>query len=113
MDTLQRRVKQQSYSFFLFGPRGTGKTTWLKKHFPGALRVDLLKEQDFRKFLSSPEKLLDLINGDKSKKVIIIDEVQRVPELLNIVHHIMDGNNDLQFILTGSSSRKLKRSGVD
>jgi len=64
-------------------------------------------------YSATPEKLLDLINANSEKQIIIIDEVQRVPELLNTVHHVMDHNKNLQFILTGSSSRKLKRSGVD
>ena len=102
-----------SSSFFLFGPRGTGKTTWLREHYPNANVVDLLLEQQYRRYSARPERLLELIRGNPNSRTIVIDEVQRVPELLSLVHHQMEKDKSLQFIMTGSSSRKLKRTGVD
>ena len=100
-------------SFFLFGPRGTGKTTWLKEMFSDALFINLLEPEEFRLYASKPERLKDAIEANKEKKVIIIDEIQRVPELLPLIHSIMEEKKDLQFILTGSSARKLRRVGTD
>ena len=100
-------------SFFLFGPRGSGKTTWLKENFPDALFINLLEPEEFRIYQSKPERLKDFIEANKEKKVIVIDEIQHIPELLPLVHSIMEEKKDLQFILTGSSARKLRRVGVD
>ena len=111
--TIKRQLSPISTSFFLFGPRGTGKTTWLNKNYPEALMVDLLLEQHYRRYTAKPERLLELIKGNAENRTIIIDEVQRAPELLSLVHHQMENDKSLQFILTGSSSRKLKRTGVD
>ena len=73
-------------SYFLFGPRGTGKTTWLKKHYPNAFWVNLLDPETFRFFSAGPEKLRELLAQDPHQKVIVIDEVQKAPDLLNVVH---------------------------
>lgn len=100
-------------SFFLFGPRGTGKSTWLKKHYPSALWIDLLEPDLYRKYSAFPEHLRDLIDANQDKKVIIIDEVQKIPDLLPLVHALIEEKKGLQFILTVSSSRKLKRLGTD
>lgn len=98
-------------SYFLFGPRGVGKTTWLKETYPNALWINLLDHKEERLFAMRPELLQERI--DPTKKVIIIDEIQKVPALLDTVHLIIEEKKELQFILTGSSSRKLKRSGVN
>lgn len=100
-------------SFFLFGPRGTGKSTWLKACYPNALRIDLLDPESFRAYSARPERLKELVLGNPEKKVVIIDEVQKVPELLDVVHFLIEEKLGIRFILTGSSSRKLKRAGVD
>jgi len=100
-------------SFFLFGPRGTGKSTWLKQQYPNALLVDLLKPQNLRVYYARPERLVELINGNPGKTSIVIDEIQKVPALLDVVHQQMESDKRLRFILTGSSARKHKRSGVD
>lgn len=100
-------------SFFLFGPRGTGKSTWINKNFKNALLVDLLSPESFRMYSAKPERLEELVHGNPDKKVVIIDEIQKVPELLDVVHQLVEKQKDLRFILTGSSSRKLKRTGVD
>lgn len=99
-------------SYFLFGPRGTGKTTWLKHQYPNAYWIDLNDPEAFRFFSANPEKLHALITEGKSK-VIVIDEVQKAPDLLNVVHRLIEEKKGYQFILTGSSARKLKKQGVN
>jgi predicted AAA+ superfamily ATPase len=96
-------------SFFLFGPRGTGKTTWVKSAFPKAVYIDLLEAQLFNDLLSNPQRLQNLI-PQNFRDWIILDEVQRIPELLHEVHRLIESHK-YRFILTGSSARKLKRGG--
>lgn len=96
-------------SFFLFGPRGTGKTTWVKSTFKSALYLDLLEAELFYDLLANPQRLENLIPKD-FKDWIIVDEVQRVPELLSEVHRLIE-KYKYKFILTGSSARKLKKTG--
>jgi len=67
----------------------------------------------YRKLLARPESLNDIVIGHKNEKIVIIDKIQRVPELLSVVHKLIEEYKTLQLILTGSSSRKLKRAGVD
>ena len=98
-------------SFFLFGPRGTGKTTWVKASFPGAVYIDLLEAELFNDLLANPQRLGNFIPKGFSGW-IIIDEVQRVPELLNEVHRLIEKYSH-KFVLTGSSARKLKRGGYN
>jgi predicted AAA+ superfamily ATPase len=109
----RRFLQQTNESYFLFGPRGTGKTTWLKMNYPDALYIDLLSTNAYISYTASPERIKELVYGNPDKKTIIIDEVQRVPGILTIVHQIIEEKRGIQFILTGSSSRKLKRTGVD
>ncbi len=99
-------------SFFLLGPRGAGKSTWLEASMPEALRIDLLDTATLRTYLTNPEHLEQIVLGTQQKQ-IIIDEVQKVPEILSVVHRLIEMKRGWQFILTGSSSRKLKRAGVD
>lgn len=101
----------QGKSFFLFGPRGTGKTTWLKQNFKDAVYIDLLRADIYANLLAYPENLINFIPRDFSGW-IIIDEIQRVPELLNEVHRLIEEKR-YKFILTGSSARKLRRGGVN
>lgn len=112
METVTRFFKAAGQSFFLFGPRGTGKSTWLKQHYSEAVMIDLLAPEVFRSYSARPERLREVTSGAKSK-TIIIDEVQKIPELLDVVHAIIEEKAGFQFILTGSSARKLKRTGVD
>lgn len=102
-----------THSFFLFGPRGTGKSTWLHKEIDNAIWVDLLQPEQFRSFNARPERLKELVLANVDKKVIIIDEIQKAPKLLDVVHLLIEEKKGLQFILTGSSARKLKHTGVD
>lgn len=104
---------------FLFGPRQTGKTTLLGNMFPHALFINLLQSETFRMLSAHPEKLRDLVashsTGQKGSTypLIVIDEIQKLPFLLDEVHLLIEGNKKLRFILTGSSARKLRRSGVN
>ena len=103
----------ETASYFLFGPRGTGKSTWLKKHYPNAYWIDLLDPQTFRFFSAGAERLTQILEENPNQKIVVIDEVQKVPELLNVVHSLIEAEKGYQFILTGSSSRKLKKKGVN
>lgn len=96
-------------SFFLFGPRGTGKTTWVKASFLSALYLDLLEAELYNDLLANPQRLENLIPKNFNDW-IIIDEVQRVPDILNEIHRLIE-KYKYKFILTGSSPRKLKRKG--
>lgn len=110
----QRMIGFPGGSFFLFGPRGTGKTMWLLHKFPDALTVNLLEADVRRTLTARPEYLVDIIAANADKSVIIIDEIQRVPVLLDTVHDLIEKNRGKRFILTGSSARKLKRAqGAD
>ena len=98
-------------SFFLFGPRGTGKTTWVKTTFPDAVFIDLLESELYISLLANPQRLEMYIPRDFNNW-IIIDEIQRIPELLNEVHRLIE-KYKTKFILTGSSARKIKRKGFN
>jgi predicted AAA+ superfamily ATPase len=113
MDIISRFFKGSKQSFFLFGPRGAGKSTWVKANFNDALYLDLLAPDVFRTYSAKPERLRDVTEAQKSLGVVVIDEIQKIPDLLDVVHLLMERHRQSQFILTGSSARKLKRSGVD
>ena len=98
-------------SFFLFGPRGVGKTAWAHEQFPDALFFDLLDHQTYTQLLAAPERLGDRI-PQGHKGWVVVDEVQRVPEVLDEVHRLIESRR-LRFVLTGSSARKLRRRGVN
>ncbi|MEX2285269.1 MAG: AAA family ATPase [Gemmatimonadota bacterium] len=113
MATLSRFFEIPETSFFLFGPRGTGKTTLLRTALPDALSVNLLQPEVFREMAARPERLRELVLGNREQTDVIVDEVQRVPELLHVVHDLIEGRPGVRFVLTGSSARKLRREGVD
>jgi predicted AAA+ superfamily ATPase len=100
-------------SYFLFGPRGTGKSTWLREQYTNALWVDLLRPAEERAFSMKPELLTERLLARPDVETVVIDEVQKVPKILDEVHHLIESRKDIQFILTGSSSRKLRRGGVN
>jgi predicted AAA+ superfamily ATPase len=111
---LQGRFFQKPVgSFFLLGPRGTGKSTWLRRELPDALVVNLLDALQYRELAARPERLAALVRGAQGVQDVVVDEVQRVPELLSVVHALMQEPNAPRFVLTGSSARKLRRGGVD
>lgn len=98
-------------SFFLFGPRGTGKSTWVAQALPDALRLDLLDLGTYAELLQHPDRLGPLIAASRATTVLI-DEVQRLPALLDEVHRLIE-TKKLRFALTGSSARKLRRGGAN
>ncbi|MBI5610565.1 MAG: ATP-binding protein [Deltaproteobacteria bacterium] len=98
-------------SFFLFGPRGTGKSTWIRTQLAPALTLDLLEAETWQRLLARPGDLEQLVLAAPPGPVVI-DEVQRAPELLNEVHRLIEGRGTV-FALTGSSARKLRRNGVN
>ncbi|MBM3282867.1 ATP-binding protein [Candidatus Gottesmanbacteria bacterium] len=99
----------ENKSFFLFGPRGTGKTTWVKTAFPHGLYLDLLEAELYNDLLANPQRLENLIPANY-RDYIIIDEVQRIPDLLNEIHRLIEKYR-YKFVLTGSNARKLRRKG--
>jgi predicted AAA+ superfamily ATPase len=95
-------------SFFLFGPRSTGKTTLIRQQLAGkAFIIDLLNSRYFLRLSSAPHELESMIAATPAD-IIVIDEIQRIPELLNEIHRLIESRN-LTFLLTGSSARKLRR----
>jgi predicted AAA+ superfamily ATPase len=113
MEIVNRFFRSPPKSFFLFGPRGTGKSTWTQLQFADAIRIDLLEPDVFRAYSARPERLREIVAGSPEKRVVVIDEIQKVPILLSAVHALIEQRKDVQFILTGSSARKLKKTGVD
>jgi Predicted ATPase (AAA+ superfamily) len=100
-------------SFFLFGPRSTGKTTLLRSSFSEDAIINLLVSSTYIPLAAKPSLLADIVRERaKTEQVIIINEIQKIPALLDEVHHLIEAT-DMRFILTGSSARKLKRSGVN
>jgi predicted AAA+ superfamily ATPase len=110
---VERFFTPPNLHFFLLGPRGTGKTWWTQQRYPDALRVDLLEPDTFRSLSARPERLRDLIAARPDARQVVIDEVQKLPELLEVVHLLIENRQGLQFVLTGSSARKLRRAGVN
>lgn len=98
--------------FFLLGPRGTGKTLWCSQQYPDSLRIDLLDPATLRQLSARPERLTEFVAATK-KGQVVIDEVQKLPEILEVVHLLIERKSGQQFILTGSSARKLRRHGVN
>lgn len=113
MNRVKRAFCCRDESFFLFGPRGTGKTTWLKENLKGAFVVDLLRNDTRLRLTANPERLRDMVVANADCNQVVIDEIQKVPLLLDVVHSLMEEFPEKRFVLTGSSARKLKRTGVD
>jgi predicted AAA+ superfamily ATPase len=100
-------------SYFLLGPRGTGKSTWLIHQYPKASRIDLLLGEEERRFSAYPEKIRDVVDSLPEGSTLILDEIQRVPRLLPEIHALTEKKKGIQFIMAGSSFRKLRRSASD
>jgi len=113
MAIIKRIFEPPESHFFLLGPRGTGKTVWTRERFPEALVVDLLDPATHREMVARPERLRELVEGNLDRRQVILDEVQKAPELLEVVHGLIERKKGQQFILTGSSARKLRRAGVN
>lgn len=113
MKYIPRKLKAPQGSYFLFGPRGVGKSTWLAHSYPDALRIDLLLGEEERKYYSHPERLRSVVQDMPSGSAVIVDEIQRVPRLLPEIHALIEQKGGIDFIMTGSSARKLRRSVSD
>lgn len=109
---IQKLQEIREESMFLWGPRQTGKSTLLKQLFPDAPYYDLLKSEVYALYKMKPSRLRDECLMMEEGEIVIIDEVQKIPELLDEVHWLMV-NRGIHFILCGSSARKLKRSGAN
>lgn len=107
---LEKPLKANT-SFFLLGPRGVGKTAWVKHCCPDALYIDLLKSRNFNQLFAEPDRLAEMI-PEGFDNWIILDEVQKIPQLLDEVHRQIETNQH-KFILTGSSARSLRKKGVN
>jgi predicted AAA+ superfamily ATPase len=99
-------------SFFLFGARGTGKSTWLRRALPTATYLDLLDASLQLELTAAPHRLEAIIGSPSPGQWIVLDEVQKIPALLSEVHRLME-DNGWRFALCGSSARQLKRGGAD
>ena len=112
---ISRKQSIPSKSFFLLGPRGTGKSTWLRASFPHAKWFNLLRNAELLRLMQEPELFRKEVEVLPKGSWIIADEIQRYPELLNEVHDLLSSypKGYYLFALTGSSARKLKRSGVN
>ena len=102
----------ETESIFFFGARQTGKTTLLKQLFPEARYYDLLKSEEYERLARQPQLLREELVDCPEGELVIIDEIQKLPYLLDEVHWLMV-NCNLRFILTGSSARKLRRGGFN
>lgn len=109
---IDRIITFPKQSFFLFGPRGTGKTTWINHTFPGAYTINLLDESVYQSYLMDISLFAGELRTLKRGDWVFIDEIQRLPNLLNEVHRFIE-EHGLKFILTGSSARKLRMKGVN
>jgi uncharacterized protein len=98
-------------SLILLGPRQTGKSTLLRTELPGAVFYDLLEADTFRELSANPERIRQRLRP--SDTMVVIDEVQKLPAILDEVHALIERNKALRFVLTGSSARKLRRTNVN
>ena len=110
--TYSRLTRAPRQSFFLLGVRGAGKSTWARRQFPDALRIDLLDEGRYQDYLVDPALFAADLDAVPAGSWIVVDEIQRLPNLLNEVHRFIEDRR-LKFALLGSSARKLKAAGVN
>ncbi len=105
-------IGSEQESIFFWGARQTGKSTLLKTLFPNALWFDLLLSDEYERLSKKPELLREIILANRNVSLVIIDEIQRLPDLLNEVHWLIS-NHKVRFILSGSSPRKILRGGFN
>lgn len=110
--SVSRLLQPPERSFFLFGARGTGKSTWLHAAFPQAKFLDLLDTSLQLELIADPHRLEGLVGAQPAGTWVVLDEVQKIPALLDEVHRLMELRR-WRFALCGSSARKLKRGGAD
>ena len=111
-DLYPRLFRCPQGSFFLLGPRGTGKTTLVRQLGMASHEISLLDEERYQSYLARPRLFYEELRSLREKSWVFVDEIQRLPNLLNEVHRLIE-DSKLRFILTGSSARKLRRSGVN
>ena len=109
---ISRILGRPERSFFLFGPRGTGKSTWLGQVLPDAPRLDLLDTSLYFELSRDPHRLEAIIGNHAPNTWVALDEIQKVPALLDEVQRLM-GSRRWRFALSGSSARKLRRGGAN
>src|SRR5574341_2872 len=109
-----RRLAPPKRSFLLLGPRGTGKTTWLRAHLPDAHWYNLLLDREQLRLMRDPQLFRQEIEALPSGSWVVVDEVQKLPSLLNDVHDALaSAPRRWRFALTGSSARRLRREDVN
>lgn len=109
MPNFHRLLNLPDSTFFLWGPRQSGKTTLLKARYPGDYRIDLLKTDERMRYERNPALLREEVGALPSGKRVVIDEIQKIPALLDEVHYLLE-ETGRTFILCGSSARKIRRS---
>jgi uncharacterized protein len=107
-----RIYKPPGRSFFLFGPRGVGKSTWARQTFPEVSRIDMLDESLYQSYLVDPEAFAAELRTLPRGAWVVVDEIQRIPGLLNQVHRFIEEKR-LRFVMLGSSARRLKTAGTN
>lgn len=112
MQHYARLAREPEGSYCLLGPRGTGKSSLLRHRYPDGLHLDLLDAALDRELSARPERLADLVAPLPPDRIVVLDEVERVPELLNTVHRLIERDRR-RFVLSGSSARKLRRGGTN
>jgi len=113
MAVVRRFLQPPAGGFFLFGPRGTGKSTWLAQQFPEAIRLDLLAPEVLRAYQARAERLRERIAAKPGAHTVVIDEIQKAPQLLDAVHALLEQRRGLRFVLSGSSARKLRHGAAN
>ena len=109
---ISRLLESPSRSFFLFGPRGVGKSTWLRGTLPDAAYFDLLESSLYLELSRDPGRLEAMVGNLPGDSWVVVDEIQKVPHLLDEVHRLIEGRR-WRFALCGSSARKLRRGGTN
>jgi len=115
---LKKMITQRFYRLpkdhcFIFGPRGTGKSTWINTHLPKAYVINLLDDETYLRYAARPGHIKSVVAANPKINQFVIDEVQKLPKILDSVHELIETHKTHQFILTGSSARKLRREGVN
>lgn len=108
----RRTLQSPAVSSFLFGMRGAGKTTWARERFPNARWIDLLREDAYQAYLADPRLFRRQLADVPPEGWVVVDEIQRLPSLLNEIHRSIEESR-LRFVMLGSSARKLRREGVN
>jgi uncharacterized protein len=98
---------------FMFGPQGAGKSTWIKKHLPNAYVINLLDEETYRNYSIDSERIKSVVAANQHKKQFVIDEVQKIPKILNSLRELIEAYPTHQFILISSNARNFRRETVN